>query len=69
MQLLLNIEKPSLLPLVQHLVSAVDGLSIASTEELAYEPNACTLRAIKASREGKVHRAQSADDLIDQILA
>ena len=36
--------------------------------EEIYEPNATTLRAMQAVREGKVYKASSAEDLINQIL-
>mgnify|MGYP004444820619 FL=1 len=37
-------------------------------EEEIYEPNATTLSAMQAVRAGKVYKASSAEDLINQIL-
>ena len=43
-------------------------VDVPQEDECLFEPNACTEKAMRDVRAGKVYKAQSTDDLLKQIL-
>lgn len=64
-QLTLNIEKPSVLRALKSLIKEMDGVTIAKS---ACKRKSGLEEALEDVRAGRVHHADSVDDMFRQIL-
>lgn len=63
-QLTINIEDKSILPHLKKILNALEGVSIATPSK-----KKCGLdEALEDIKEGRVHRADSVDDMLHKVL-
>ena len=64
-QLTINIEDKSILPHLKKILNAIEGVSIAETSKT----KKCGLdEALDDVRTGRIHRADSVDEMFKQVL-
>lgn len=64
-QITINIEDQSMLPHLKKILSAIQGISIAKTQRKRKSGIELAYADVKA---GRVHKAESVDDMFNQIL-